>query len=81
MSDGNQIAHSKPDPEVFLLAAELLGVFPNECLVVEDAVSGVEAALSARMKVLAVGSAASDERANYRAATLADCDILSMLDR
>ena len=42
--DGNQISHSKPDPEVFLLAAEKLHQKPGDCLVVEDAEAGVKAA-------------------------------------
>lgn len=42
--DGNQITHSKPDPEVFLKAAEQLGLSPAECLVYEDADAGIEAA-------------------------------------
>ena len=43
--DGNQITRSKPDPEVFLRAAQALGFPPARCLVVEDADAGVEAAL------------------------------------
>ena len=39
VSDGNNITHSKPDPEVFLKAAQMLNVAPSRCLVVEDAVS------------------------------------------
>ncbi len=42
--DGTMISHSKPDPEVFLLAASKLGLDPSECAVVEDAKAGVEAA-------------------------------------
>lgn len=42
--DGSMISHSKPDPEVFLLAASLLKLLPNECIVVEDALAGIEAA-------------------------------------
>ena len=44
VSDGTMIRNSKPDPEVFLKAAELLELSPFECLVVEDAVAGIEAA-------------------------------------
>ena len=43
VSDGNNITRSKPDPEVFLKAAEMLGLEPSVCLVVEDAVSGAQA--------------------------------------
>lgn len=54
--DGNDIQHSKPDPEVFVLAAKRLGVPPGRCLVVEDAVAGVEAARRAGMAVLGIGT-------------------------
>jgi beta-phosphoglucomutase len=63
--DGNQILRSKPDPEVFLLAAKQLQVAPENCLVVEDADAGVAAALSGGMVVLGVGSAASNKRAHF----------------
>ena len=70
VADGNDVARSKPDPEVFLKAAEKLGVAPEYCLVVEDAAAGVEAARAAGMKCLAVGSAASHPSAHYHAAGL-----------
>ena len=44
ISDGNNITKSKPDPEVFLKAAEYLGLPPKACMVVEDAEAGIEAA-------------------------------------
>lgn len=68
--DGNQIAKSKPDPEVFLLAAKHLGVAPEACLVVEDAEAGVMAALAGGMKVLAVGAANTNKEATYKSQTL-----------
>lgn len=55
--DGYQIVNSKPDPEVFLKAALKVGVPPSECLVVEDAVSGIEAATKAGMRSLGIGVA------------------------
>jgi len=70
VADGNQIKNSKPDPEVFLLAAALLGVDPASCVVVEDAEAGVDAARAAGMKVIGVGSAASSQNADFRAADL-----------
>ena len=79
VSDGNQITHSKPHPEVFLLAAKLLQLPPAECLVVEDADAGIEAALAGGMKALGVGSAAKNPRATYRAETLADADLTEIL--
>lgn len=53
--DGHNVERSKPDPQVFLLASERLGVPPAGCVVVEDAESGVTAALTAGMKVVGVG--------------------------
>ena len=79
VADGNQITHSKPDPEVFLLAARLLHLPPAACLVVEDADAGVEAALAGGMKALGVGSASKNPRATYRAQSLADADIAALL--
>ena len=58
VSDGNNIVHSKPDPEVFLKAAEMLGIAPADCLVVEDAVSGAQAAHAGGMKAACLGDAA-----------------------
>lgn len=54
--DGNDISRSKPDPEVFLLAATRLGVPPARCLVVEDAVAGIEAARRAGMGYVGIGT-------------------------
>lgn len=54
--DGNDVSSAKPDPEVFLLGAEKLGLKPEECLVFEDAQAGIEAAKAGGMKVVAVGT-------------------------
>ncbi len=53
--DGNQVTHSKPDPEVFLKGATKLMVKPEDCVVLEDAISGVEAAKRGGMKCVGVG--------------------------
>lgn len=66
ISDGNNIMNSKPDPEVFLKAAQFLGVAPGECAVVEDACAGIEAAKAGGMLAIAIGDAVCDERADYR---------------
>lgn len=68
--DGNYIKNSKPDPEVFLKAAELLGIPSSECLVCEDADAGVEAAINAGMHVLAVGYAKDNKKATFSALNL-----------
>jgi beta-phosphoglucomutase len=53
--DGTMIVHSKPHPEIFLLAAKKLNVEPSNCVVFEDAEAGVEAALAAGMKCIGIG--------------------------
>ena len=57
--DGNIITASKPDPQVFLMGAELLGAAPSECVVFEDAIAGVEAAKAGGMKVVGIGAPAN----------------------
>lgn len=52
--DGNMVKQTKPDPEVFVNAAALLAINPNECLVIEDAEAGVAAAKAAGMQVLGI---------------------------
>lgn len=71
VADGNDITNSKPDPEVFLLAAERLGLAPEECVVVEDAEAGVEAARRAGMRVFAIGPAARHPNVQTRADNMA----------
>lgn len=65
ISDGTNIEHSKPHPEVFFKAAEFLEIAPTYCLVVEDAVSGIQAAKAAGMDSAAVGDAAKADCATY----------------
>lgn len=55
--DGNKVSKAKPDPEVFLKGAEALGVSPSACVVFEDAIAGVEAAINGGMKIVGIGSA------------------------
>jgi beta-phosphoglucomutase len=62
--DGTMITHSKPHPEIFLLAARQLAIEPKFCVVFEDAEAGVEAALAAGMKCVGVGSPAQLSKAN-----------------
>jgi beta-phosphoglucomutase len=55
VADGNTIHKAKPDPEVFLKAAEMIGIEPKRCVVFEDAIAGVEAALNAGMICIGIG--------------------------
>ena len=57
IADANQVVNSKPDPEVFLLAAKGLGVAPEHCIGVEDALAGIEAINRAGMKAIGIGDA------------------------
>ena len=72
ISDGTNITHSKPDPEVFLKAAEMLGLEPRDCCVVEDAYSGIDAAKAGGFTALAIGDAAKYEKADYVLTKLSD---------
>ena len=77
VADGNCITHSKPHPEVFLKAAEMLGLSPAVCLVVEDAHAGVEAAVAGGFDCAAIGDAKEDPRAVYHLTKLSDLGFLS----
>jgi len=72
VADGNMIHFSKPDPEVFLLAAEKLGLPPEGCLVVEDAHAGIEAGVNGGFMTAAIGDARDDPRAAYHLENFSD---------
>ena len=63
--DGTMIVKTKPDPEIFLLAAKRLGINPVHCVVLEDAEAGVEAALAAGMKCVGIGSVENLPQAHW----------------
>lgn len=80
--DGNDTPRSKPDPALFLLAAELLDTPPGQCVVVEDAESGVAAALAAGMEVVGIGPASRLAQAAFVVESVADLtpdDLLSLI--
>lgn len=72
ISDGTNITKSKPDPEVFSMAAQFLGLEPQECLVVEDADAGIEAAVAGGMHPVGIGEAAANAKAEYKLNRFAD---------
>lgn len=72
VSDGNNITHSKPDPEVFVKAAQMLNISAENCLVVENAISGVEAGHRAGMRVACVGDASFAGAGEYNMASFGE---------
>lgn len=74
ISCGLDTTKSKPDPEVFLIAAKKLGLDPSECAVIEDSDAGIEAAKAGGMVAVAVGAAFGNEKADYRALSLDQWD-------
>lgn len=77
---GHDFTRPKPDPEIFLLGAERLGVPPFHCIVFEDAPSGVEAAHAAGMKCIGVGSPDVVSNARETIQRYDEIDVDAMLD-
>ena len=63
--DGNDVSNAKPDPEVFLIGAKKLNVSPENCIVVEDAIAGVQAANAAKMLSIGIGDSSVLFEANF----------------
>ena len=80
VSDGNNITRSKPDPQVFTMAAEMLGLAPEKCLVVEDAEAGVQAATAGGFHSAGIGPAAESGLATYALSTFSDLTKLAYTD-
>ena len=72
VSDGNNITRSKPDPQVFLMAAEMLSLPPARCAVVEDATAGIDAALAGGFLAVGIGDAAGYDRTDKPLSTFSD---------
>lgn len=64
-ADGNHITRSKPDPEIFLTAAQMLGLPPERCAAVDDAVAGIQAGRAAGMVTVAIGDSAAQRAGDY----------------
>lgn len=77
VSDGNNIKNSKPDPEVFIKAAEMLNIAPENCMIVEDADAGIEAGRRAGMKTFALGNATD---ADFYAKSLENVDLAEIIN-
>ncbi len=78
--DGNMVTKAKPDPEVFLLAADKLGVDPKNCIVFEDAVAGIQAAHNGSMLCVGVGKSEVLLEADYVISTFAGFNINKLLN-
>lgn len=63
--DGNDVTHAKPDPEVFLIAAKLSEIKPENCTVFEDSVAGIQAANIGLMTSVGIGEEAVLHEAKY----------------
>ncbi len=63
--DGNDVSKAKPNPEVFLIGAKKMNMNPGNCVVVEDAIAGVEAANAAKMVSIGIGDKKVLSEANY----------------
>ena len=72
VSDGNNITRSKPDPQVFCMAAQMLDIAPGKCLVVEDAAAGIQAAAAGGFDGAGIGPAAKSSLAVYALKTFSD---------
>lgn len=73
--DGNDVTKAKPDPEVFLIAAEKLGVPPQDCVVFEDSLAGVRAANVAGMTSIGIGDKEVLKEADHNFADFTEIDI------
>jgi beta-phosphoglucomutase len=73
--DGNHLTLSKPDPEVFLKGAKILGLSPATCIVFEDAQSGIDAAISGGFFAVGLGEAGTLQRANANVKDLAQMNL------
>jgi len=81
ISDGNSVENAKPAPDLFLHTAEKLGLKAEECVVLEDAESGVEAALAANMKAVGVGPQERVGKAHLVYSRVSDIDFAEILEK
>jgi len=81
ISDGNSVENAKPAPDLFLHTAEKLGVEAEECVVLEDAESGVEAALAANMIAVGVGPDDRVGKAHLVYSKVAEIDFEEILEK
>lgn len=76
IADGNDIKNSKPDPEVFLCAASRLGLDAADCIVVEDALAGIDAAKAGNFYAVGIQDAAKYQKTDYPVTKISELIIL-----
>lgn len=79
INDGHSVINAKPAPDLFLLTASHLGENPENCIVVEDAAAGVEAALAANMHVVGIGPIELVGKAHFRFNSMEEVDLEQIL--
>uniref|UniRef100_S0DDK1 Putative beta-phosphoglucomutase n=1 Tax=termite gut metagenome TaxID=433724 RepID=S0DDK1_9ZZZZ len=79
--DGGMVSAAKPDPQVFLLGAELTGTPPDECVVFEDAEAGIEAATRAGMRSVGVGASETLAHATLRIGGFEGFTVENLMER
>lgn len=79
VADGYSVERAKPAPDIFLHAAQLLGVSPRQCVVIEDAAAGVEGALAAGMITIGLGPAERVGKAHFIFPSLAEVQLDAIL--
>jgi beta-phosphoglucomutase len=77
--DGTRTTQSKPHPQVFLMGAEDLGLKPSECVVFEDAISGIDAALAGGFTAIGIGSPSVLTKAHKVFAGLSEVTVADVL--
>ena len=77
--DGNMVSKAKPDPEVFILGANMLEELPENCIVFEDAQAGIEAASRAKMRSVGVGGSPTLLKANMQLETFENFHFTDLL--
>ncbi len=76
--DGSMVARGKPDPEIYLKAAHLLGTVPGKCIVFEDSLSGTKAAFGAGAKVVGLSTSLSKEEHKFASYVFSDFSEISV---
>ncbi len=81
ISDGNSVKNAKPAPDIFLYTADKINLKPEECVVVEDAESGIEAALAANMTAVGIGPEERVGKADFRYDKTSDINLDEILKK